>query len=270
MWPFQGRDVTPVGRGTPARNVRARRVGLRAGPVLRRSHPIVAGRISSSASARKRRNAWSSVEEAYAAYSSKPPLQVMTAASLRAYVEYGLRDRGDGVFELNVDPRSSRVSSPWRRPTARGLSSRICNRRSWLRAVKRRPISGRRSHDASRTVSRTDSSTSGPDAVISVPNKTSTGALRRSSVSPTPNSSLSHERALRPGAVNAARTTGRRRRGWPYGTRTDVGVDVADLGGRCCAVWCAETGRAERPNRQAACRVAITAAQRAGSARYGA
>ncbi|HTK17180.1 MAG TPA: alpha/beta hydrolase [Acidimicrobiia bacterium] len=55
-------------------------------------------------SARRRRNEWASIEEAYEAYSSKPPLNVMTAESLRAYVEYGLRDRGDGVFELKCRP----------------------------------------------------------------------------------------------------------------------------------------------------------------------
>ena len=55
-------------------------------------------------SARKRRNEWASIEEAYEAYSSKPPLNVMTPESLRAYVEYGLRDRGDGVFELKCRP----------------------------------------------------------------------------------------------------------------------------------------------------------------------
>jgi pimeloyl-ACP methyl ester carboxylesterase len=54
--------------------------------------------------ARKRRNEWASKEEAFAAYSSKPPLDVMTEASLRAYVDYGLRDRGDGVFELKCRP----------------------------------------------------------------------------------------------------------------------------------------------------------------------
>ena len=55
-------------------------------------------------SARKRRNAWASVEEAYAAYAAKPPLDVMTPESLRAYVEYGLRDRGDGQLELKCRP----------------------------------------------------------------------------------------------------------------------------------------------------------------------
>jgi len=55
-------------------------------------------------SARKRRHEWSSTEEAVAAYASKPPLNAMTEASLRAYVEYGLRDRGDGVFVLKCRP----------------------------------------------------------------------------------------------------------------------------------------------------------------------
>jgi pimeloyl-ACP methyl ester carboxylesterase len=54
--------------------------------------------------ARKRRNEWSSIDEAYDAYASKRPLDVMTPESLRAYVEYGLRDRGDGVFELKCAP----------------------------------------------------------------------------------------------------------------------------------------------------------------------
>ena len=54
--------------------------------------------------ARKRRNEWASVDEAFAAYASKPPLDVMTKESLRAYVEYGLRDRGDGVLELKCRP----------------------------------------------------------------------------------------------------------------------------------------------------------------------
>jgi pimeloyl-ACP methyl ester carboxylesterase len=54
--------------------------------------------------ARKRRNEWTSTDEAFTAYASKPPLDVMTEASLRAYVEYGLRDRGDGVLELKCRP----------------------------------------------------------------------------------------------------------------------------------------------------------------------
>ncbi len=54
--------------------------------------------------ARKRRNEWHSTDEAFAAYASKPPLDVMTEASLRAYVDYGLRDRGDGMLELKCRP----------------------------------------------------------------------------------------------------------------------------------------------------------------------
>jgi pimeloyl-ACP methyl ester carboxylesterase len=57
-----------------------------------------------AAGARKRRNEWASIEEAYEAYASKRPLNAMTPESLRAYVEYGLRDRGDGVFELKCRP----------------------------------------------------------------------------------------------------------------------------------------------------------------------
>jgi pimeloyl-ACP methyl ester carboxylesterase len=54
--------------------------------------------------ARKRRNEWPSVEAAVEAYSSKPPLNILTPESMRAYVEYGLRDRGDGVLELKCAP----------------------------------------------------------------------------------------------------------------------------------------------------------------------
>ncbi len=53
--------------------------------------------------ARKRRNEWRSTDAAFAAYASKPPLDVMTEESLRAYVEYGLRER-DGMFELKCRP----------------------------------------------------------------------------------------------------------------------------------------------------------------------
>jgi pimeloyl-ACP methyl ester carboxylesterase len=52
----------------------------------------------------RRRNEWSSTDEAFAVYGSKPPLDAMSDESLRAYVGYGLRDRGDGVFELKCRP----------------------------------------------------------------------------------------------------------------------------------------------------------------------
>ncbi len=55
-------------------------------------------------SARKRRNVWNSRDEAYESYASKPPLNVMTPQSLRAYVDYGFRDNGDGTVALKCRP----------------------------------------------------------------------------------------------------------------------------------------------------------------------
>jgi pimeloyl-ACP methyl ester carboxylesterase len=60
--------------------------------------------FSMAQTARRRRNEWASKEEAFDSYSSKPPLDVMSAESLHAYVDYGLRDRSDGVFELKCRP----------------------------------------------------------------------------------------------------------------------------------------------------------------------
>jgi pimeloyl-ACP methyl ester carboxylesterase len=54
--------------------------------------------------ARKRRDEWSSVDEAYAVFASKPPLNALDPATLRAYVDHALRDRGDGVLELVCRP----------------------------------------------------------------------------------------------------------------------------------------------------------------------
>ena len=54
--------------------------------------------------ARRRRNEWASTDEAFSAFASKPRLGVMTPESLREYVDYGLRDRGDGVLELKCRP----------------------------------------------------------------------------------------------------------------------------------------------------------------------
>jgi pimeloyl-ACP methyl ester carboxylesterase len=60
--------------------------------------------FSMAVSARRRRNEWASKDEAFESYASKPPLAVMTEGSLRAYVDYGLRERGDGTFELKCRP----------------------------------------------------------------------------------------------------------------------------------------------------------------------
>jgi pimeloyl-ACP methyl ester carboxylesterase len=54
--------------------------------------------------ARRRRNEWPSIDAAVEAYASKPPMNVMRADALRAYVEYGLRLRDDGRYELKCRP----------------------------------------------------------------------------------------------------------------------------------------------------------------------
>jgi pimeloyl-ACP methyl ester carboxylesterase len=57
-----------------------------------------------AAGARRRRAVWSSRDEAFASYGSKPPLDVLNPVALRAYVDYGLRDRPDGQVELKCRP----------------------------------------------------------------------------------------------------------------------------------------------------------------------
>jgi pimeloyl-ACP methyl ester carboxylesterase len=54
--------------------------------------------------ARRRRAVWGSPEEALTAYRSKPPLDVLHSEALQAYVEHGLRGRGDGSFALKCLP----------------------------------------------------------------------------------------------------------------------------------------------------------------------
>ncbi len=67
--------------------------------------PILAGSDNPlSAGARRRRDQWSSREEALASYGSKPPLDALAPAALAAYVDYGLRDRPDGTVELKCRP----------------------------------------------------------------------------------------------------------------------------------------------------------------------
>lgn len=57
-----------------------------------------------SRSARRRRAVWSSRDEALASYGARPPLDVLDPEALRAYVDYGLRDRADGQVELKCRP----------------------------------------------------------------------------------------------------------------------------------------------------------------------
>jgi pimeloyl-ACP methyl ester carboxylesterase len=57
-----------------------------------------------SAGALKRRFVWDSPDEAFAAFSSKPPLDALTPDALHAYVDDGLRVRDDGRYELKCLP----------------------------------------------------------------------------------------------------------------------------------------------------------------------
>jgi pimeloyl-ACP methyl ester carboxylesterase len=54
--------------------------------------------------ARRRRALWSSREEALTSYAARPPLDALDPDALRAYVDYGLRDRPDGQVELKCLP----------------------------------------------------------------------------------------------------------------------------------------------------------------------
>jgi pimeloyl-ACP methyl ester carboxylesterase len=60
--------------------------------------------------ARRRRSVWPSRGEALASYGSKPPLDVLHADALRAYVDYGLRDRADGQVELKCRPEDEAMT----------------------------------------------------------------------------------------------------------------------------------------------------------------
>jgi pimeloyl-ACP methyl ester carboxylesterase len=93
--------------------------------------------------ARRRRNEWPSVATAYEAYASKPPLNVMTPESLHAYVDYGLRDRGDGTFELKCRPEVE-AQSTQARTRRSALLPDVARRCVWS-AVRRAPTSHRRS-----------------------------------------------------------------------------------------------------------------------------
>ncbi len=54
--------------------------------------------------ARTRRNQWTGPDEAFASYTARPPMNVMDPRCVRAYVDHGLRDRGDGTWELKCAP----------------------------------------------------------------------------------------------------------------------------------------------------------------------
>jgi pimeloyl-ACP methyl ester carboxylesterase len=76
-----------------------------------------------AAGARRRRAVWSSRDEAFASYGSKPPLDVLNPVALRAYVDYGLRDRPDGQVELKCRPEDE--AATYAMGTANGVYPRL-------------------------------------------------------------------------------------------------------------------------------------------------
>ena len=66
---------------------------------------------------------WSSHDEAFASYGSKPPLDVLDPDALRAYVDYGLRNRPDGQVELKCRPEDEAVT--YAMGTANGVYPRL-------------------------------------------------------------------------------------------------------------------------------------------------
>jgi pimeloyl-ACP methyl ester carboxylesterase len=54
--------------------------------------------------ARRRRTVFADRDEAFVNYAGKPPLDLLTPAALRAYVDHGFVDRPDGTVELKCDP----------------------------------------------------------------------------------------------------------------------------------------------------------------------
>ncbi|MCU1372946.1 MAG: putative hydrolase or acyltransferase of alpha/beta superfamily [Actinomycetia bacterium] len=57
-----------------------------------------------SAAARRRRPSFASRDAAYENYAAKPPLDVLTPAALRAYVDEGFADQPDGTVALKCRP----------------------------------------------------------------------------------------------------------------------------------------------------------------------
>jgi pimeloyl-ACP methyl ester carboxylesterase len=66
--------------------------------------PLPAGPNPLATAARKRRRRFPDRDAAYANYASKPPLDTLTPAALRAYVDHGFRDVPGGEVELKCTP----------------------------------------------------------------------------------------------------------------------------------------------------------------------
>ena len=78
-----------------------------------------------SQGARRRRAVWPSRDEAFELYGSKPPLDVLDADALRAYVDYGLRDRPDGEVDLKCRPEDE--AAIYAMGVANGVYQRLRN-----------------------------------------------------------------------------------------------------------------------------------------------
>ena len=59
-----------------------------------------------AAAARRRRHTFPDRDAAFANYAAKAPLRGLDPAALRAYVDYGFRDRPDGTIELKCAPET--------------------------------------------------------------------------------------------------------------------------------------------------------------------
>ncbi len=76
-----------------------------------------------SEGARRRRAVWPSRDDALASYASRPPLDALEPMALRAYVDYGLRDRADGEVELKCRPEDE--ASIYAMGVANGVYQRL-------------------------------------------------------------------------------------------------------------------------------------------------
>ena len=72
--------------------------------VFPRAEGAPAGPNPLAEGARRRRPVFPSRDAAYENFASKPPLDVLDPAALRAYVDHGLRDEPDGTVRLKCEP----------------------------------------------------------------------------------------------------------------------------------------------------------------------
>ena len=73
-------------------------------PPLPSGAPLPDGPNRLAVSARRRRAVWPDRATVHASYSSRPPLNVLEAEVLAAYVQWGFHDRADGTVELACAP----------------------------------------------------------------------------------------------------------------------------------------------------------------------